>query len=50
MITFENILDYKALEKLEWFEEMSAKASGEALVEFQLLNIKNRWLDNSFNI
>jgi hypothetical protein len=34
LITFDNILEYKALEKLEWFEETSSKASGEALVEF----------------
>ena len=42
------MIPYQLLENYPFIEELSNKASGEALIEFQIQNIENKWSELSF--
>ena len=46
--SFNDLLPFNILDHKDIIDDLSSKASGEALIEFQLDNVKKKWAELSF--
>ena len=48
LFSFDNLIELGILNNIEFLDELSQKASGEAMIEMQIENIRKKWSELSF--